>query len=1125
LQSPIGGELFSTCDTVLVKWAGVLPTQPITIEYSEDNGTTWTNITSNATGLVYKWLPPRPGVSYKVRVSVSPTAQYVWAKQLGGAGAETATSVAVQPSGLKVYATGYFDGPTKIGSATSANTAGNIDGYFTEFDSDGNITNTMLLTGTASNDERVIGVVTDRDGNVYVAGYTSSPAATFGLFSVAPRGPSDTRNMFVYKFAPDGSLVWSNISKGSATQSSWADVTDIGIRYSSSNAPEVIVVGRFQRYMEVGVNSGGVIERSPVYTNTTNRNYYVVYDAAGYPRLTVNATAPAAVTGVTYKSKRATDTLGFIYDTDSYTGPKSFSPPAITLPNLGLTDVFVTKNGATPASNAASPATFTVQAPQLVFTVSKITFQATPQGQTGSATATLKNTGSFRVVIQSDNIAGTNSGDFRLSSQIIGVSLAPGESTSLEIIFAPSGTGLRTALLEVIGNCNATAQVVLEGNGLAPCVWENQSNIDLGKVPLSQGTNRVVTCVLKNTGPLPLTGTLSVAAGDPDLTLTNAGPFTLPANGGCHPLNIDIAAASPGVKTMTVAFGLPTECGVPLTTVTVEIVEPRVAIDSVDFGRIRLLTPVRDTITITNLNNDPAVITAFALSNAADPNFAFTLPAPQTLAPGASVTVPVTYTPQTRGPHAVNVIANVQGQATPLIGEAKGVGFLPAIKAEGYIFNSWIVGGTSPEAGKVVITNTDSDSPLRIEGVVFESPTTSFTWVGAQPTLPTTIPIGGSIELPVSFTPQIAGMNTIRVCVTHDAKTGPGPVPPYVDTCVVVAGVGLDQSDIPPINFGRTLICANRIDSFTIINPSAQFPLNVLAPTSVGDAGAFIIDQNADFQIPPSGSKIIRVTFQPSAVGPVAATYSFANDQALKLNVTVSGEGITTPVDFRFNNIIPGTSGQIISTPVVVSYNAADYGNAMPTEFRMTFTHDPDYVRFNSFKAPSMTGWTFTPTINRGSVDVLAQSIGAPLTIGSFVTPAFDIYLNADSSLPITMTVTTPLNCLIPSGDVGSIVMNQICFTAGRLVTLGTQQFALKQPKNNPVQDQLVVEYATGIALSTSFQIVDAMGNVVKELATPVVPSGVYLFETSTESLANGMYFLRMNSGPYVATTQFVIVR
>ena len=75
------------------------------------------------------------------------------------------------------------------------------------------------------------------------------------------------------------------------------------------------------------------------------------------------------------------------------------------------------------------------------------------------------------------------------------------------------------------------------------------------------------------------------------------------------------------------------------------------------------------------------------------------------------------------------------------------------------------------------------------------------------------------------------------------------------------------------------------------------------------------------------------------------------------------------------------------------------------------------------------------------------------------------------------------------------------------------------------VRDQLVVEYSTGIALSTSFQIVDALGNVVKELATPVVPSGVYLFETSTESLANGLYFLRMNSGPYVASTQFVIVR
>ena len=1131
LQSPDGGEVFSTCDTVTIKWAGVLPTQPVTIWYSEDNGVTFPNVISaNATGLVYKWLPPRAGVAYRVKVGVSSAKQFVWAKQLGGAGSETATSVAVLKSGLKVYASGYFDGPTKIGSTTSSNMAGNTDGYLAEMDSDGNIVSVSLLTGTASNDDRVIGTVVDTLGNMYVAGYFSSPVVTFGPYSIPSRGPLDARNMFVYKFAPNGSMLWSNISKGSSTQSSSADATDLGLRYDASGNPEVIVVGTFQRFIEVGISRGGTFETAGPYTNATPRPYHVVYDVAGYPRLTANAAAPVA--GVTYKSKSVADGFGYNYDTDSYSGPRSFTPPLITLPNLGLTDVFVTKNGATPSSRDSSSAAFSAQAPQLSFMITSATFAATPQGQTTSITTqslvgVLKNTGSFRVFIQTVNIAGANSSDFSVTSQKVGVPLDPGMSTSLEMVFAPTGTGRRTALLEIIGNCNATAQLLLEGNGLAPCAWENQSNVDLGKVPIGQGQpSRLTTCILKNMGPLNLAGTLSTVAIDPDLTLVNPGPFSIPANGGCLDITLSIAAASAGVKSATLAFGLPAECGAPSTIITVEIVEPRVAIDSVDFGRVRLLTPVTDTITITNLNNDPAILTGFTLSNAADVNFAITVPAPQTLAPGASVAVPVVYTPQTRGAHSIELIGNVKGQVAPLIGQASGTGFLPAIAATGYSFNAWTRGALSPETGKVTFKNTDPTSTLFINNIDFETASGSFAWVGAVPTFPLSLlPGSAPLELSVSFTPQAIGVNTVRVCVSSDAKPGPGPVPPYFDTCVVVTGVGLDQSDIPPITFAKTLICASRTQSFTITNPSSKFPLNVLAPRVTGDAAQFLIDQNVDFVIPPGGTKKITVTFQPTTIGLYSATYSFSNDQSLRLNITLSGEGVTTGIDFRINNIAPGQIGQAISTPVAVSFDPTVLTGALPTEFTLTFTHDPDYVQFNSFVAPSMAGWRFTATPSPGRLIVLAQTVAAPITVGNFVTPSFNIYLNADSSLPITLDVTTPLPCLVPTGDQSAIVMSQFCFTAARLVTIGAQSASLKNPKNNPVQDRLVVEYSTGITLSTVFHVVDAFGSIVRETTSPIVPSGVYLFEMNTDDLASGAYFLRMISGPFIATTQFVIVR
>ncbi len=1126
LQSPLGGELYSTCDTVTIKWAGVLPSQAVSIDYSTDGGSSWNNITSTATGLSFKWLPPQAGVNYRIRVGVSPAPQYVWAQRLGGTGAETATSVAVQPNGAKVFVTGAFDGPTRIGSATSTNTAGNIDGYLAELDTDGNIVNTALLTGlSASDEERVIGCVTDRQGNYYVAGFVTSNSAQFGPYTVTGFGGLDTRNMFVFKFNANGTMAWQAVTKGSATQSSWANATDIGIRYDGAGNPELIVAGQFERYIEAGLNSGGTIERSGPYTNNTRRNYYIVYDVSGFPRLTANATPPTA--GVTYKALRATDNLGFVYETDSYSGSKSFSPPSITLPNLGQTDVFVSKNGATPASADASKSNFSVQAPQLTSNPKTVTFPPTAQGQSTprSIPGALKNTGSFPVTIQAINIVGANAADFSVTNQNIGTRLNPGDSLSLEVIFKPTGTGARSALLEAIGSCNATAQIILEGQGLAPCLWDNETNIQLGKQPLGQPKQQTVTCVLKNTGPLPLNGTMTVSSPDVsgDVTVRNAGPFSL-APGACLDVNLDIKAATPGMKTIGLAFGLPVDCGAPATSITIEIVQPRVTIDSVDFGRVRLLTPKNDVVTVANLNADPATITGFSLS-APDANFSITLPAPQVMPPGGTISIPVTYTPQSRGAHSVNIVATVQGQSEPLIGEVKGFGFQPVVEATGYTFNPWTVSATSPETGKVVVRNTDSESPLYVESVDFAAATASFAWGAPLPTLPATIPPGGILEFPVSFTPEIVGNNTIQVCVVHDGKPGPGPVPPYASTCVTVSGVGIDQSDLPPVVFPRTLTCSSRQQTVVVTNPSSQYTMNVQAPTITGDAAMFTSSRTAAFVIPPGGSENIVFTFDPSAVGNFSATYDYGNDQAQKLRITLSGEGIVTPVSFRFTNVVTGQPGQIVAAPVSVSYNTAEFADAQPADFTLTITHDPAAVRFNSFSAPQMAGWTFTPTLLNNGVSILAQSNGSPLLQGAFMAPAFDIYLNADTSLPISLAVSTSLSCLVPSGDNSAIGMKQVCFTTGRLVKFGSQNAALQQPRNNPVSDKLSVEYSTGMTLSTTFQIVDALGNVVHQSRTPVNPSGIYEFELDVAHLHSGSYFLRMISGPFIGSTSFMVVR
>ncbi len=58
LISPNGGEVFPAGSDTVISWEGVLPEEPVTLEYSTDNGVNWTTIAENVTGLSYKWHVP-----------------------------------------------------------------------------------------------------------------------------------------------------------------------------------------------------------------------------------------------------------------------------------------------------------------------------------------------------------------------------------------------------------------------------------------------------------------------------------------------------------------------------------------------------------------------------------------------------------------------------------------------------------------------------------------------------------------------------------------------------------------------------------------------------------------------------------------------------------------------------------------------------------------------------------------------------------------------------------------------------------------------------------------------------------------------------------------------------------
>jgi hypothetical protein len=106
LLEPIGGETFSGCDSVTIRWSGVDPEDSVAIEYSDDAGGHWHPITGSATGLSYRWMPTTPGSSYRIRISVQASEDNLITTVAGGGsgvdGGAAASAMLIAPTGVAI---------------------------------------------------------------------------------------------------------------------------------------------------------------------------------------------------------------------------------------------------------------------------------------------------------------------------------------------------------------------------------------------------------------------------------------------------------------------------------------------------------------------------------------------------------------------------------------------------------------------------------------------------------------------------------------------------------------------------------------------------------------------------------------------------------------------------------------------------------------------------------------------------------------------------------------------------------------------------------------------------------------------------------------------------------------
>jgi hypothetical protein len=148
-------------------------------------------------------------------------------------------------------------------------------------------------------------------------------------------------------------------------------------------------------------------------------------------------------------------------------------------------------------------------------------------------------------VITGATITGPNVNEFSWYGPVWPVTLAPGIQTTIDVVFTPGATGLRTATLTVTDNTSSSPHLVpLSGTGTAPVVGLSPTGLSFpAQIVYSPSVPKALT--VNNTG----TGDLLIST----VTVTGANAGDFRAVAGALPLRV--AAGSSGVVNVTFTPG------------------------------------------------------------------------------------------------------------------------------------------------------------------------------------------------------------------------------------------------------------------------------------------------------------------------------------------------------------------------------------------------------------------------------------------------------------------------------------------------------------------------------------------------------------------------------------------
>ena len=635
--------------------------------------------------------------------------------------------------------------------------------------------------------------------------------------------------------------------------------------------------------------------------------------------------------------------------------------------------------------------------PAISYSPGNIPFGSQPVGQTTAATTVyISNVGSGTLTISDLSFAGSNPGDFAVSSATLPINVAAGATITVTVTFTPTTTGARSALLLITDNASGSPHMInVSGTGIAPAVTFSPTTINFPNTAVNTTYNSVpLTVTNSGTATLNISGVTFTGTNSGDFSLVSATfPISLkpsasvvlsfaftPTGSGARVATLNLASNSGnGPNTVTLA-GNGIGGGALVSNPT-----------SLSFGSVGTGIAKQLPLQLTNSGTASFAVQSISITGTNAADFTVTYPTlPITLAANSSTSVQVTFNPSATAARSASLVVTYNATGSPLTIPLSGTGVGPSVtfSASTINFGSQPV-GTPATPVNLVVTNSGA-GVLTITSVTDTGTSASDFGFTLPSGLPITVQPSANISIPVTFTAGAAGTRSATLTFVDNASGSP--------QTVTLTGTGtVPQITVNPtsITFANTNVGATSSPStITISNPGTA-NLQVTGITSSGaNPGDFALAPTTfPISIAPNASASISVTFTPTGSGNRSATLSVANSTGTPQTVQLTGSGGSTSSSLTVNptainfgtvstNTTSGAKTVVLSnqggTNVVISGISLTGPNA--SEFAATSAPLPLTVSPGGLSTITVT---FTPTAlgARSATLTITSNAGSPSTV------------------------------------------------------------------------------------------------------------------------------------------------